>query len=271
MPTPPDGYLLARAGVRTVFVRADATSTADEVGFVAGTPAAPPLASLVGRGHHGVFACAAGRVIWKRCRRGGLAARCLGDRYWGVGRFIRELAACERARRAAVPVADLLALAIVRGSLGSRRVEQLVSFVEGARDAAEWLAVGDLSAADRRAAAAETASLLRRFHDAGLRHGDLNLRNILLRRVDGRFAGTLIDLDPPPRLRRGARTREGNLLRLFRSFCRTASRRGIRFAATDRLRFLRAYAEDPAAARRLWRAAARAAARGGWLAPAGAR
>jgi len=263
---PPADYPLVRSGRRRVYVRRDALERATAVGFVDGEPARPPVARVRGRGDHAVFALpdSAERVIWKHCRRGGAAGRLLGDRHFGERRFFRELEATESARRAGVRVGEILALAIARRGGGARRVEQLLRYVEDARDAASWLADAALSADDRRALVAEVAELLRRFHGAGLRHGDLNLRNILIRRRPNGFEGILVDLDPPPAFRRGAGTAEGNLLRLFRSWARLAEGRPI--PATDRWRFLLAYSGgDRESARRAWNAAATAAARGRWL------
>jgi predicted Ser/Thr protein kinase len=55
--------------------------------------------------------------------------------------------------------------------------------------------------------------MLRRFHDAGLDHADLNAHNILL---DSRGDFWLIDFDKA-RLRAAGGWREGNLQRLERS------------------------------------------------------
>ncbi len=264
----PSSYRLVRIGRRKVFVRAAEEELASAVGFMAGRPVGSSVTSVRGRADHDVFEVpgSATRVIWKRCRRGGLAAQFLGDRFFGEARFIRELVAGETARRADVRVGDLLALAITRRRDGSRRVEQLVRFEEGTRDAAEWLADDLLTAQSRRSIVETIARLVRNFHDCGLRHGDLNLRNILVREIDGGFEGIIIDLDPPPLLRRDGRTAEGNILRLFRSWARLSTGHSLPLPGTDRLRFLDRYCGgDREAARRHWRSAAAAARRGGWL------
>src|SRR5690606_9992976 len=85
---------------------------------------------------------------------------------------------------------------------------------------ADLLQAGTLSAADWQAA----GRTLRRFHDAGVHHPDLNLRNIL------RDAGGgihILDFDKG-RLGAGARRQRGELPRLRRSvdkFCVTDTQR----------------------------------------------
>ncbi len=278
--TVPPSYATVRSGGRCAYVREDAAATVQAVGFLEGTPRVDSTGTVGGgRSLHSIYALPISSdesnpspnsrptsVVWKKCRRGGIAAPVLGDRYFSVGRFFRELAAHETARQAGVPVSDLLAIAITRGRGGAHRVEQLIGFEEGTRDAASHLADASLTAARRRALVSAVAHTVRRFHDAGLCHGDLNLRNILVREIPTPEA-ILIDLDPAPPTRLDGHSASGNLLRLFRSWTRLARQRPLPLPVTDRWRFLTDYFGDPPAQREFWREAERAARRGRWLFP----
>jgi 3-deoxy-D-manno-octulosonic acid kinase len=60
----------------------------------------------------------------------------------------------------------------------------------------------------------QTGECIRRFHDAGVYHADLNARNILL---DVHFKVWLIDFDRAKTIAAGSRKFEANLSRLLRS------------------------------------------------------
>lgn len=109
----------------------------------------------------------------------------------------------------------------------------------------------------RRQAARTLGELFRRLHDAGVYHGDLKDRNLLLRLDGERVRCTILDLE---RIRFGPvarRAREKNLTQLARTL-------GRRAHASDGVRFLRAYlgADATRTERRAWATAvARHAAR----------
>lgn len=260
----PDGYRVRRTGPRTVHVRDDASAEriAEALGFLDGHPRTEPVGTVEGRIPHPVHADpdGDGTLIWKRGHRGGLVGPLLGDRYHRTDRFLRELEVTEAARRAGIPVADIVALAVTRRGLATHSVEWLVRRIEGARDLAETLADRSLAPSRRHASVRAAATTLRRFHAAGLAHGDLNLKNILAHDGpagdggEGGTVATLIDLDPAPRSRREGRTAEGNLRRLTRSWLRLSTRRGLVVGATDLWRFVTTYVGgDRSAARELWR------------------
>src|SRR6185295_14433361 len=115
--------------------------------------------------------------------------------------------------------------------------------------------------AARRAFARALGDLFRRLHAAGLYHNDLKDVNVLVRGPADAPACVLLDLERVRVLARvGQRRRVKNLVQLARTLGRQAS-------ATDRARFLAAYAGAARgraghALRREWAAAvARAAAR----------
>ncbi len=155
-------------------------------------------------------------------RRGGWLGPLLGDRYASPVRPFREHALVEALHAEGLPVPTPVFAAAWRRGVGWRCVVATVDR-EAARDLAAWLDEAP-SAEERTSAARAIGRALRRLHDAGVTHGDLQLRNLLL--APGTTAATpaclVIDFD---RARRGpslppaARLREW--MRLVRSFHRT--------------------------------------------------
>jgi 3-deoxy-D-manno-octulosonic acid kinase len=152
------------------------------------------------------------RIVLRHYRRGGLAASLSRDRYLWRGeaatRPFAEWYLTYHLHRAGLPVpAPLAARYVRRGVLyhGDLITEQIVdarSLAERLRAAAlsiiSWVAVG---------------RCIRRFHDLGVYHPDLNAHNILFARDEAVY---LIDFDRG-RLRKPGLWCDANLVRLRRS------------------------------------------------------
>jgi 3-deoxy-D-manno-octulosonic acid kinase len=149
--------------------------------------------------------------------RGGWAARFSRDRYLYLGeertRPFREFRLLARLRELGLPVPVPVAAGYRRGGLtytAALLTERLPSAMPlpalmraGLLDAARWRAIG---------------ACLRRFHDAGAQHADLNAHNILL---DESGQVWLLDFDRG-RLRAPGAWRERVLARLERSLAKLA-------------------------------------------------
>jgi 3-deoxy-D-manno-octulosonic acid kinase len=180
------------------------------------------------------------QLVLRPVRHGGLLGPLWRGALLGPGRPLRELSvhATLRSRGAPLP-RPILALARRRGLLWSAVVGTLLE--PDARDGAAWLDAQP-DAARVSAALESAARAVRRFHDAGGRHADLHLGNLLLRERDGACEVLVIDLDkaragaPPP-----ARRRMWELMRLYRSLAKRGddAQLGRRGCA----RFLRAYCQ----------------------------
>jgi 3-deoxy-D-manno-octulosonic acid kinase len=155
------------------------------------------------------------RLHLRPVRHGGWLAPVWRGRLAGLARPIAELHVTEalRARGAPVPravlVAGFRAAPLWQAVLGTLEIPD-------ARDGVVWLASGPPE--PERIAVAEAAGrAVRRFHDAGGRHADLHVKNLLVREA-GEPRVLVIDLDkgragdPPP-----ARRRMRELMRLRRS------------------------------------------------------
>lgn len=193
----------------------------------------------------------------RECRRGGaLGPLFCSSRFGSPRRVERELALwLELASRGAPLPAAVGAFSRRRGLLWECHLGTLDRSTS--RDGLAWLASSPDRALRERVAAA-LGDALRRFHDAGGLHGDLNLRNVLIEQGETGPHCLLVDLASAREIRGAApRERVRDVLRLERSLAK--------HGASDlldprvRARFLAAYCRGD---RRL-RAALRAAARPG--------
>jgi 3-deoxy-D-manno-octulosonic acid kinase len=178
------------------------------------------------------------RVVVRRHRHGGLLAPLLRDRYASPARVLRELDVTARLRAAGAPVPEPVFALARRLGIGFT-LALATMYEEGAVDALAFLASEPGNERLVRAAAA-VGGALRRFHDAGGRHPDLHVKNLLLRETRAGADALVIDLD---RARidaaPGAPERAAEIGRLARSLLkrRVALRVGERGAAA----FLAAY------------------------------
>ena len=167
--------------------------------------------SARGRGATHFVRSAGRRFVLRHYRRGGLLARLWGDRYLWRGaqntRPFEEWQLTYRLHRAGLPVPAPLAARYRQqgftysGDLITERLPVVGSLSEclrtGALSLLTWIAIG---------------RCIRRFHDLGVCHADLNAHNVLL----SDEAVYLIDFDRC-QLRRPGLWCDGNLVRLRRS------------------------------------------------------
>lgn len=214
-----------------------------------------------GRGAHGRVDLGGGvRVIVRRYRHGGLLADLTGDRFLGNGRFLNEFRLGRSTWAAGVPTARPVAVGWRGGTLSTRGFIATLEIPE-ARDLLDFFAK-PVPEAGRIAAAGAVARAVRSLHDAGVRHADLHLKNLL---VGGGEAGQgpaawVIDLDRA-RGSRGPlpeRDRTANLARLYRSV-EKHRRRGLAIGEAEAGAFCDAYFGDDGAGRARVRAALRRA------------
>ncbi|MBB3190102.1 3-deoxy-D-manno-octulosonic acid kinase [Halomonas cerina] len=148
-------------------------------------------------------------------RRGGLVARLSESRYLWTGvertRAFRELRLTAELFTLDLPVPRPVAAGVTRHGL-TYQAALITARILGARALAERLASGEADAGLLR----EVGRTVRRFHDAGLDHVDLNARNLLIDHEDRVW---LIDLDRCRRRRPGP-WRQANLDRLARSLAK---------------------------------------------------
>ena len=181
----------------------------------------------------------AGHEQWvlRPYRRGGLIARMSAARYLWTG-LERICGFCELRLTAhlfaqGLPVPRPVATAVTRHGI-SYTAALITVRIPGARTLAELLEQG---AADN-GLLERVGATIRRFHDIGLDHVDLNARNLL---VDDAGKVWLIDLDRC-RLRNPGTWREANLARLERSLVKFGGGNGM---AAIRQGYQDAYTSSP--------------------------
>jgi len=198
-----------------------------------------------GRGGVQLVPFGEGRLVVRHCRRGGLIGRLLGDLYLGRGRALREWRVSDAAAKG-VLTPRIVAL-VQRRAFGPLFRADVVSVeVEDAIAGGDYL--GWFPAAANREVLREkrqiieaVAAAVRRMHDAGLYHGDLNASNLLLRRAGGKLEVHILDLDRSRMMRRvGPRRRRHELMRLNRSLMKMRLD-PCPIDDEDRLHFLHAY------------------------------
>jgi len=177
---------------------------------------------------------APGRVLVRRAVRAS-AASILGDKYVSAERFFHELESNAEAQKKGLSVPEIVAGRLTRSGL----FWQYMFVVREVVDASNLLkAAREASPATKRKLARELGAAVRTMHDAGVYHGDLQLKNILVSGVQNGSHIHFIDFD---RARfepsRDESLDEANLSRLNRS-----AEKFLGPSRTDKLRFLFAYA-----------------------------
>jgi 3-deoxy-D-manno-octulosonic acid kinase len=203
--------------------------------------------SAEGRGAAAFIDADGRRLVLRHYRRGGWAARVSVDRYlWrepDATRSFVEWHLLYLMRRAGLPVPVPIAASYRRTGRRTYSADLLTEQITGVRSLAERLTAAPLPLTGWIA----VGRCLRRFHDDGVCHADLNAHNVLM---DDESRVSLIDFDRG-RLRRPGLWCDGNLVRLRRSVEKiTAMLPAEHFSDADWASLLDAYfaAAQPAAA-----------------------
>ncbi|HTO52087.1 MAG TPA: lipopolysaccharide kinase InaA family protein [Myxococcota bacterium] len=167
-------------------------------------------------------------VVLRRYQHGGLLGGITGSLYLGPGRALEELHVTARAEAQGAPVPHVLCLALwpALGPFWSALIGTREE--RGARDLLEAL-LGAPAAGVRQELLREVGAAVRRLHDAGVDHRDLQLHNILVTEDGGQRRIVVVDLDRAvyhPRGGLSPRLRARNLGRLTRSAVKAGLFRG---------------------------------------------
>jgi hypothetical protein len=222
---PPAGFELESRYPRTsLFYRKDLADEIDRLGLH--DPAR--WGSLVergsgaaGRGRTALVRPGAGSPwILKQMRRGGLAGRFWRDRFPGTARLVANLAVPIEVARRGIATPAPVALLAVEGPRGLYRGWLATEEVDRARDLRSLLSS---PTPPGEGAMRAVLTFVRRMHDVGIQHRDLNLGNLVARpSVAGDWEVFVVDLDRAALHSRplGFRARQASLRRLERSYAR---------------------------------------------------
>lgn len=202
----------------------------------------PERRVFTGRGAAYGVALGGVAAVVRHARHGGLLAPLLGDVFAGRPRFYREAALARRLAEGGVRTPAVLA-GVRYGAGPLHRADVATERIEGA-DLVELFFGDHPPEGPARAAALEAVGgLIRRLHDLGYVHPDLQLRNLLVAGAGAPApAAWLLDVDTCRPMRRDADTeRARNLARFERSWAKWNARRGTRLTAADRALLSAAY------------------------------
>lgn len=239
-----------RADGVQLWVRRDWLEALPVEAMLAGAPleswGSPVPHALHGRAAVHVLETPRGQVVAKGLSRGGIIGALFRSLYADPERPAREALVAEQLAARGLPTPPIVAARALRVAPGLHRLELASARVAGARDLLD--ALRDPAADDRQRAgwAAAAGRTLRRLHDEGLQHRDLQVKNLLVGPGSAELL-TVIDLDRcllGPSLSEDQR--EASLARFGRSLAKRGllPRRGERLSAEARQgvrAFLRAY------------------------------
>lgn len=218
----PEGFVREEQGPVVLVADAPLVTPLVRLGLLAPGGLARALATArgpSGRGRVAVIALEghSERLCLRPLHRGGWLAPLLPAALSSLGRPLSELYVTSRLRAAGAPVPRPVCVVGERRRRGGIVAAVGTVFEEGTVDALHFLEA-EPAAADLLRAAAASGAAVRRFHDAGGRHADLHVKNLLLRDRGGGFEALVIDLDRA-RMREhvSPRARLAELMRLLRS------------------------------------------------------
>ncbi len=196
------------------------------------------------------------RVVIRRYRHGGLLGMLAGDLFWEQARPFNELAVSRKASKMGLQTTEVVAIIkhkvffpFFKADLVTREIANSFDLISCLKD--ELPAMANIFK-QKKDVIVEIASSVRKMHDIGIFHGDLHLKNIMLKmKKDGGFSIYVIDLDKSTMVNvLTIAKRVKNLYRLDRSveklkmqFVKSPDIYNRRFpvSKSDRVRFFKEY------------------------------
>ncbi len=201
-------------------------------------------------------------LVVRQFVHGGLLGHLWGTLFLSSRPMLRELRVTLHGLSRAVPTCRPAALRLERVVGPVLRGHYITEEIEGAENLLEFcrrrLATAwGYSPAERQALAAAVARTIAAMHHAGIYHGDLNLKNLLVAATHGRAEVYVVDFKKARLMDRVPfRARLRNLARLDRSVVKwRESRQAV--TVSDRLRVLRDYLQAEPEAAGDWKQIAR--------------
>ena len=169
------------------------------------------------------------RVVVRHNRHGGLLAPLTRDLFLPPTRAPLELEIALRLRDLGVPTPEVLMYGTSPAPFPFQRADVVTREIASAEDLSAYLSA-DVSESRRRAAWAATRALVQTMNRAGVRHHDLNVKNVLIAESADEISASLLDVD---RVTFGApasaEVAAANAARLLRSARKWREERGASF------------------------------------------
>ena len=256
---PPPGFVEERQGACRLWVREQDARALAQAGFSATSEPRLESSDLAGRRPLLELATKGETLLVRRFTHGGLLRWLTGRRFLDPARPFRELRLSEDLRRRGIRTPQIVAARARPASVAGWTLELVSRRVESVVDLAQVLERLRKRELVRRRVApllVELGRFLRRLHDEGLYHADLQPANLLVNRaaLEGEDIELwVLDLDrsrlgPPLAISE----RCTNLARLLRHVLRRSEEQGPSLARTDWVRVLRGYEPQPSSRPELW-------------------
>jgi tRNA A-37 threonylcarbamoyl transferase component Bud32 len=236
----PPGYERRDITRKTLVARRDVVDTLADaiverqelIEFAERVPGARPL-----QGRQTAYAIPIGqtgvRGVVRRNHHGGALRRWTGSMFLWPTRAPRELEISMTLRHMDIPTPAVLAIALYRDGI-TATADVVTEEVPNSLDFGALLLTTTPDSEDRIEGWNATRRLLNRLAAAGIRHHDLNVKNVLLRRTDeGLFGAYLLDVDRVEFDRSLRDAQAGNRARLRRSVEKWRDTRGARITAAE--------------------------------------
>lgn len=229
---PPAGYARERLGSTELVARADllpqVAAAVRETSLYRYAASRPGVRVLEGRGPVYVAPLPEGgpTVVVRHTRHGGLLAPITRDRFAGATRAPRELAMSLRLHAMGIATPTLVAYVLYPAGPGLRSSDIATLLIDHSADLAAILG-GTAPAVERDAAITAASLLLVAMARGGVRHADLNLKNILIANAGASMPRAyLLDIDRVHVDSARAKVAVANAARLVRSAIKWRTRRG---------------------------------------------
>jgi len=204
---------------------------------------------LRGRGRPAVVPFERGKVVLRHYYHGGCFRGLTGDLFLGVSRFLNELRILSEIFRAGIPVPEPAGLIIgpvgggvYRGELVTVYIARSIDLLKYYRNLSPEASPWELR--EKREIIKRSALMISALHKAGFYHGDLQLKNLSIKKSEDGVEIFILDLDKairgdPDDIDKS----EDNLIHLYRSFSKMCLS-NPHISIYDPIRFIRSYAQD---------------------------
>ncbi len=219
----PTGFIMKELPGRIQVVKSDLQNTLaglmdKEFERLGAMPGAQTTSGRAGPVHIPVVGLSQ-RIFIRPYAHGGIFAGIRGGLLFpGPERAMRELAVSAQAQTLGLPIPEIIGITARRTDGNRWRLESWSWWIPDSMTLSLCLKRVDLSGAATNELMGAIAQALKTCHDKGLRHADLNSRNVLVMRTGGGWRVLLVDLDGArfeANLSHGSRVAQ--LKRLYRS------------------------------------------------------